>query len=201
LQGFLLELGRGFCFEGRQRRITFDNTHYRIDLVFYHRILKCHVLLELKMMEFTHADAGQMNGYLNMTLEKWFDHLPIGLIAEHGARIRHPKGEWKTEVSSNQPDWMPKIEKIMQAYLTRCPHSFIEKKEFSLAWHYRNADLVQGNIRAKELYEDLLLITEKLNLSILFGNKVVEVRVLGINKGEAVKKILHTGSFDFILSI
>jgi predicted nuclease of restriction endonuclease-like (RecB) superfamily len=47
LQTFLLELGRGFCFEARQRRITFDNTHYRIDLVFYHRILKCHVLLDL----------------------------------------------------------------------------------------------------------------------------------------------------------
>lgn len=49
LQTFLLELGRGFCFEARQRRITFDNTHYRIYLVFYHRILKCHVLLDLKI--------------------------------------------------------------------------------------------------------------------------------------------------------
>src|SRR5690606_11228179 len=65
LQKFLLEMGRGFCFEARQKRITFDNTHYRIDLVFYHRILKCHVLIDLKMGEFTHADAGQMNMYLN----------------------------------------------------------------------------------------------------------------------------------------
>ncbi|MEO5684924.1 MAG: PDDEXK nuclease domain-containing protein [Chitinophagaceae bacterium] len=47
LQNFLIEMGRGFCFEARQKRITFDNTHYRIDLVFYHRILKCHVLLDL----------------------------------------------------------------------------------------------------------------------------------------------------------
>lgn len=47
LQRFLLEMGRGFCFEARQKRITFDNKHYRIDLVFYHRILKCHVLIEL----------------------------------------------------------------------------------------------------------------------------------------------------------
>lgn len=65
LQKFLLEMGRGFCFEARQKRITFDNTHYRIDLVFYHRILKCHVLIDLKMGEFTPADAGQMNMYLN----------------------------------------------------------------------------------------------------------------------------------------
>jgi len=55
----------GFCFEARQKRITFDNTHYRIDLVFYHRILRCHVLIDLKMAPFSHADAGQMNVYLN----------------------------------------------------------------------------------------------------------------------------------------
>jgi predicted nuclease of restriction endonuclease-like (RecB) superfamily len=65
LQTFLLEMGRGFCFEARQKRITFDNTHYRIDLVFYHRILKCNILIDLKIGEFTHADAGQMNVYIN----------------------------------------------------------------------------------------------------------------------------------------
>ncbi|NCP83894.1 MAG: DUF1016 domain-containing protein, partial [Bacteroidetes bacterium] len=64
-QDFLTELGRGFCFEARQKRITFDNKHYRIDLVFYHRILKCHVLIDLKIGSFDHADAGQMNLYLN----------------------------------------------------------------------------------------------------------------------------------------
>lgn len=52
LQSFLMEAGRGFCFEARQKRITFDNTHYKIDLVFYHRILKCHVLIDLKRCNF-----------------------------------------------------------------------------------------------------------------------------------------------------
>jgi predicted nuclease of restriction endonuclease-like (RecB) superfamily len=83
LQGFLLELGRGFCFEARQKRITFDNTHYRIDLVFYHRILKCHILLDLKLGEFTHSDAGQMNVYLNYYKENEThanDNPPIGII-------------------------------------------------------------------------------------------------------------------------
>jgi predicted nuclease of restriction endonuclease-like (RecB) superfamily len=83
LQAFLLELGRGFCFEGRQKRITFGNTHYRIDLVFYHRILKCHVLIDLKIGEFTHADAGQMNVYLNYYKENETqkgDNPPIGII-------------------------------------------------------------------------------------------------------------------------
>jgi predicted nuclease of restriction endonuclease-like (RecB) superfamily len=83
LQSFLLELGRGFCFESRQKRITFDNTHYKIDLVFYHRILKCHILLDLKLGEFTHADAGQMNVYLNYYKENETqenDSPPIGII-------------------------------------------------------------------------------------------------------------------------
>ncbi len=84
LQSFLLELGRGFCFEARQKRITFDNTHYRIDLVFYHRILKSHILLEdLKLGEFTHSDAGQMNVYLNYYKENEThanDNPPIGII-------------------------------------------------------------------------------------------------------------------------
>jgi predicted nuclease of restriction endonuclease-like (RecB) superfamily len=83
LQTFLLEMGRGFCFEARQKRITFDNTHYRIDLVFYHRILRCHVLIDLKMTPFSHADAGQMNVYLNYYKENERsegDSLPIGII-------------------------------------------------------------------------------------------------------------------------
>ena len=83
LQTFLVELGRGFCFEARQKRITFDNDHYFIDLVFYHRILKCHVLVDLKLGAFSHADAGQMNVYLNYYREQEMtpgDNPPVGLI-------------------------------------------------------------------------------------------------------------------------
>ena len=64
LQPFLLELGKGFTFVGRQYRITLNNTHYRVDLVFYHRILRCFVLLDLKINEVEHHDIGQMNLYL-----------------------------------------------------------------------------------------------------------------------------------------
>ena len=83
LQEFLTELGRGFCFEARQKRITFDNKHYRIDLVFYHRILKCHVLIDLKIGSFDHADAGQMNLYLNYFSKNEMtegDSPPVGII-------------------------------------------------------------------------------------------------------------------------
>ena len=83
LQLFLSELGRGFCFESRQKRITFGNTHYRIDLVFYHRILKCHVLIDLKLGKFDHADSGQMLLYLNYFKKNEMtegDNPPVGII-------------------------------------------------------------------------------------------------------------------------
>jgi predicted nuclease of restriction endonuclease-like (RecB) superfamily len=83
LQEFLLELGTGFCFEARQKRITFNNKHYRIDLVFYHKILKCNVLIDLKIREYEYSDAGQMNLYLNYYRENEMaegDNPPIGII-------------------------------------------------------------------------------------------------------------------------
>jgi len=83
LQEFLIELGTGFCFEARQKRITFNNKHYRIDLVFYHKILKCNVLIDLKLNEFDYPDAGQMNLYLNYYKDNEMsegDNPPIGII-------------------------------------------------------------------------------------------------------------------------
>lgn len=83
LQGFLLELGRGFCFEARQKRITINNEHYFIDLLFYNRILKCHVLIDLKTREFSHIDAGQMNFYLNYFKDNEMlegDNPPVGIV-------------------------------------------------------------------------------------------------------------------------
>jgi predicted nuclease of restriction endonuclease-like (RecB) superfamily len=83
LQRFLLELGKGFCFESRQFRMTSGRKHHRVDLVFYHRVLRCHVLLDLKTRAFKHEDAGQMNFYVN-----WFkanmmqkgDNPPVGIL-------------------------------------------------------------------------------------------------------------------------
>lgn len=83
IQQFLLELGTGFCFESRQRRITVDDEHHYVDLVFYHRQLKCHVIIELKTRKFNHADAGQMNFYLNYFKENEMgegDNPPIGIL-------------------------------------------------------------------------------------------------------------------------
>ncbi|MBS1512547.1 MAG: DUF1016 family protein [Bacteroidetes bacterium] len=83
LQQFILELGKGFAFIGRQYRATLNNKHYYIDLVFYHRILKCFVLIDLKVKDIKHQDVGQMNLYLNYfetELNVEGDNAPIGII-------------------------------------------------------------------------------------------------------------------------
>jgi predicted nuclease of restriction endonuclease-like (RecB) superfamily len=83
LQEFLLELGHGFCFEARQKRIVIGGEYFFVDLVFYHRILKCHVLVELKLAAFNHENIGQLNTYVNwyrqnMTTDG--DNPPIGIL-------------------------------------------------------------------------------------------------------------------------
>ena len=83
LRNFLLELGKGFAFLGSQYRITLNNTHFYIDLAFYHRILKCFVIIDLKIGEVKHMDIGQMNMYLNYFREEENmadDNPPIGII-------------------------------------------------------------------------------------------------------------------------
>ncbi|MBW8049797.1 MAG: DUF1016 domain-containing protein [Cytophagales bacterium] len=83
LQTFLLELGKGFSFVARQFRVTIDNDHFHVDLVFYHRILKCFVLIDLKIRKVKHQDIGQMNLYLNYFIEEENtegDNAPIGII-------------------------------------------------------------------------------------------------------------------------
>ena len=83
LQHFLLELGRGFCFVARQKRMRYEDEDFYIDLVFYHSILKCHVLIDLKIGKLTHQDVGQMDSYIRMfdDLYKNEDDNPtIGLI-------------------------------------------------------------------------------------------------------------------------
>lgn len=83
LEAFLLELGGDFAFVGRQRRLRIGDEWYRVDLLFFHRRLRCLIVIDLKLGKFTHADAGQMHLYLNYAREHWThpgENPPVGLI-------------------------------------------------------------------------------------------------------------------------
>ncbi len=132
------------------------------------------------------------------TLEEWLGHLPVEIIAEHGVWIKERDKEWALlEILDNS--WKEKVRPILQLYADRTPGSFIEEKEFSLVWHYRNADPELSLVRARELKEALLQFVANMDIGVLEGNKVLEVKNTGINKGRAVLHWLAKKHWGFIL--
>jgi len=140
------------------------------------------------------------SGRDRVTLDRWFAGLPISLAAEHGAWIREQNGDWKVQQFSGS-EWKRKLFPILEMYADRVPGAFVEEKEFSLVWHYRMAELNQGRSVARELADHLLIFTASIGLQVLTGNKAIEIRGAGINKGTAVQRWLAKTDFDFVLAI
>jgi trehalose 6-phosphate synthase/phosphatase len=141
-----------------------------------------------------------ISGRDSETLQSWLGHLPLHLIAEHGAMTKSIANGWKTDFEFNiDENWKFIIASVMETYVKRCANSFIEMKNFSVAWHYRNADPEQAKIRCAELFSELTEHSNYLNVQVVQGNKVVEVRIKGIDKAYIVKKLLKD-NYDFILA-
>jgi trehalose 6-phosphate synthase/phosphatase len=134
------------------------------------------------------------------TLEKWFGGLGMGLVAEHGAWTKERGKHWRT-LAPLATDWKEEIHPILELFVDRTPGSFIEEKDFSLGWHYRKAEPKLGEIRARELVTDLLNLSTNLNLQVLEGSRVVEVKNTNINKGQAALQWIQKNPWDFIIAI
>ncbi|UCE06418.1 MAG: bifunctional alpha,alpha-trehalose-phosphate synthase (UDP-forming)/trehalose-phosphatase [bacterium] len=134
------------------------------------------------------------------TLQQWFGELNIGLVAEHGAWLRFKGKQWET-IEPLKQDWKNEIRTILELYVDRTPGSLVETKDFSIVWHYRKADPGFGEMRARELVDTLVYLTSNLELQVLEGSKVVEVKNMGINKGKAAMQWLTQTKCDFILAI
>ncbi|MDP3919925.1 MAG: bifunctional alpha,alpha-trehalose-phosphate synthase (UDP-forming)/trehalose-phosphatase [Candidatus Omnitrophota bacterium] len=134
------------------------------------------------------------------TLENWIGKLPVGIVAEHGAYLRR-KGESWTSMVPKTADWKPQIRHILELFVDRLPGSMIEEKTCSLVWHYRKADSELGSMLEKELIDELVNYTATIDLQVLQGSRVVEVRMSGVNKGVGGMHFLNSVPYDFILSI
>jgi len=132
------------------------------------------------------------------TLQTWFGELDLGLVAEHGAWIKEK--EWEL-IEPLTDEWKKEIRPILELYVDRTPRSFIEEKEFSLVWHYRKAESELASERARELKETLLGLTSNLEIGVLEGSKVMEVKNRGINKGRAALLWISREPWDFVLAI
>lgn len=132
--------------------------------------------------------------------DKWFGNRNYWLIAEHGVWLKKPSEEW-TVTENADTEWKQLIRPLIEFYVDRTPGSFIEEKNYTLAWHYRNSDPELGNVRKIELKTDLTGLIANNNLELLEGNKVLEVKNGGINKGRTAANIISAGSYDFIVGI
>lgn len=140
-----------------------------------------------------------ISGRGRQDIDKLLGHLPITIIAEHGAMIKENR-EWKKQIVDNS-SWKNKVLPILNRISVSCSKSFVEEKHFSLTWHYRNAESESGDTHSRELIRTLESIIPSYNLKILDGNKVVEIMTKEIGKGKAVKKLVEQNNYDYILSI
>ena len=134
------------------------------------------------------------------TLEKWFEGYDINLIVEHGVWTKVRGGQWDMLYQINA-DWKENIRPTLENFVDRTPGSFIEEKNYSLVWHYRKSEPEQGVLRANELKDELTNLIANHNLEIMEGNKVIEVKSGGINKGVAALRFIGGKQYDYVMAI
>ncbi len=142
-----------------------------------------------------------ISGRERNSLDKWFGDQRVVLVAEHGAFIRIPPGEWSGEVDAD-PSWKQKVLPILQRYAERCTGAFIDEKTLSLVWHYRNADPAIALLRSQELKDELReIVSHDGRLQVMEGSKIIEVKRSGYDKGSVAAKLLGMATYDFILAL
>lgn len=134
------------------------------------------------------------------TFTRWFLPNKYNMIVEHGVWISQ-NGEKFRMLENVKNDWMEKIRPVLESFVDRTPGSFIEEKNYSLAWHYRKTDPDFGSLRAMELNTVLTSLIANDDLSVLNGNKVMEIKSSNVNKGRATVRVLGEDTYDFVFAI
>lgn len=141
-----------------------------------------------------------LSGRERRILESWFGKFRIGIVAEHGVWVRKRQQGWQL---SDQVEnwWKARISPIMEQIADRLPGAFVEEKEFSLVFHYRKSDPELALLRTKELTNSLMNIAPAMNLELLPGNKILEIRNSNADKGTAALQFLSPDPKEFIIAI
>jgi len=145
------------------------------------------------------TEVAIISGRDRKTLEKWFGHKKYTIITDHGVWLRKRDQDW-VSLERLKTEWKDKIRPVMETFTDSTPGTFIEEKDYSLAWHYRRADTELANMRTMELKHVLTSLLANNALSVLEGNKVLEVKSSSVNKGRAAAR-LTADAYDFILAI
>jgi trehalose 6-phosphate synthase/phosphatase len=158
----------------------------------------------LKLLEMLAANAKNdiviVSGRDKRTLDEWFHAIPVGFAAEHGAWVRERGEDWKA-LKPLTGVWIPRIRPVLELYTDRLPGSFVEEKEYSIAWHYRKADPEMASLRKAELMDELVHFTAGADVQVLQGSKVIEVRNAGVSKGLAGLHWVEKTARDCIIAV
>jgi len=141
-----------------------------------------------------------VSGRRNQTLEEWFGHMRLDLIAEHGAWQKHYNESWKS-LPLLTDKWKQEVKTVLDTYTDRTPGSFIEDKSYSLVWHYRKVEEGLGELRANEIINHLRATVADKGLQMMPGNKVIEFKNIEVNKGKATLNWLYGNDPDFVIAL
>src|SRR5579862_5671885 len=144
-----------------------------------------------------------VSGRSAANLDRWFGDIPqLCLLAEHGAEIKAvPESRWEAQRPQAQTDWKRTVMPILEHFVDRTPGSFVEEKKYALVWHYRMAEPEFGEWLANELVSMLEAMLAETELRAFRGEKIVEVKPVWANKGEAIERLLrHSPRADFVFA-
>jgi len=134
------------------------------------------------------------------TLDTWFADVAVSLVAEHGGWIREAGKPWEATVGTDS-EWKGTIRPILDLYADRTPSSSVEEKDFALVWHVRGADAELAGLRRSELRDAVQDMTANLDVGVFEGDKILEIKRTGVDKGRAVARWFQHGTWDFVLAI
>lgn len=140
-----------------------------------------------------------ISGRRYQTLQEWFGHLKLDMIAEHGAWQKQLVDDWRP-LPLLRDNWKHEVKAVLDTYTDRTPGSFIEEKSYSLVWHYRKVEKGLGELRANEIVNHLRMFIADKGLQMMEGNKVIEFKNIEVNKGKAAQNWLYNNSPDFIIA-
>jgi trehalose 6-phosphate synthase/phosphatase len=124
----------------------------------------------------------------------------VDFICEHGVWLRERGKDWNM-IDQLTDGWKQEILPVLEFYVDRTPGSLIETKDYSLVWHYRKVETGLGELRTRELSSHLKYISSNMNLQVLEGDMVVEIKSAGVNKGKAALKWLNQFPTEFIMAL
>ncbi|MDR9401365.1 MAG: bifunctional alpha,alpha-trehalose-phosphate synthase (UDP-forming)/trehalose-phosphatase [Psychroflexus sp.] len=147
------------------------------------------------LQEIKNLDIGIVSGRSKDDLNKWFGDKSYHLISDHGVWVKMADQDWEMTEHLNT-DWISDIHPVLETFVDRTPGTFIEQKNYSLAWHYRNADPEMAKQRVMELNTVLTSFISNTDLSVIEGNKVLQIKSNKVNKGRSGNYLLNKLDYD-----